>query len=679
MASADGFWEESACGKVILLGEHAVVYGVPALCGALAEGATVKAVPGTGRLRVPAWGVVTAPWFATDGTTESESSPTLSKAFSAVVKQVFAQAQQTPAQDALPFDFEVRFSIPTSAGLGSSAAMSVALVRAVCRVLSLSLSEAQLDACALAAETVFHGSPSGLDHTLARQGGMGLFRRAVGLTPLADVPTLRLCIANTGKARDTRGRVARVKELVDEAPERTRRVFADIERWVIRAVEALAARDFLALGAAMNENQRLLAELEVSCPEIEAACAVAKAAGALGAKLTGGGGGGCVIALAAPEREEAVLAAWRKAGFPCFVTDIRPGQVHEQKPARTRTDAAVKAVATANTNIALVKYWGKNDTALNLPAVPSLSLTLAGLTTVTDVTLDPRLPEDELHLNGQRTDGPRLRKVTEHLDLLARELRRFPRPRANVVTHNNFPTAAGLASSASAFAALTVAGYGALVGETALALPLDRTRLSIWARQGSGSAARSLFGGLSVLCVGTPGQVDSAFAQGLLSPHAWPELRLVIGIVSDEEKATSSTSGMTHTAKTSPYFAPFVAAAPHDLEAASHAIAARNVQALGQVVERSALRMHACAMAADPAVVYLRGPTLEGFFAISALRKQGIEAYFTCDAGPHPKAITTAKHAQQVAAALANVPGVRRTQIAEPGEGAALLSVETLP
>lgn len=335
------------------------------------------------------------------------------------------------------------------------------------------------------------------------------------------------------------------------------------------------------------------------------------------------------------------------------------------------------ALAEANTNIALVKYWGKNDPGLNLPAVPSLSLTLAGLTTRTEVEFVSTLDADAMWLNGQVATGEPLVKVARHLDRMALALLgTAERPRAAVRTTNNFPTAAGLASSASAFAALTVAAAAALTGgaaATAGEYDFDRAQLAVLARQGSGSAARSLFGGLVVLGVGTPGQVGSAQASQLAGSGDWPELRLVIGVVSERAKDTSSTLGMNHTAQTSPYFAPFVAAAPADLLAAAEAVKGRDLERLGQVAERSALRMHASAMAADPGVVYLRGSTIEGLHTIRALRQRGVQAFFTCDAGPHPKALTTDADADAVAAALAAVPGVQRTLVARPGEGARVL------
>lgn len=329
----------AACGKVILLGEHAVVYGVPALCGALSGGAEIAAVPGCGALRVPAWGVVTppagellAPAVRTpgglpDALTEpvagAAGSQSLLYAYRAILRSVLSAAQRADDDLTFGYDFVARFAIPTGAGLGSSAALSVALVRAIAQTLGLALSPRQVDAAALAAEQVFHGHPSGLDHTIAQHGGFGLFRRGHGLTPLYGTPELRLCIGHTGRARDTKGRVARVAELHRETPAATAACFARIAALVDDAVAALRCGDLAALGAAMNQNQRELGQLEVSCPEIDAMCRLASDAGALGVKLTGGGGGGCVVALAG-EREDAVRRAWEQAGFTSFLTTVGP-------------------------------------------------------------------------------------------------------------------------------------------------------------------------------------------------------------------------------------------------------------------------------------------------------------------------------------------------------------------
>lgn len=313
----------TACGKVILLGEHAVVYGVPALCGALARGAQVEVRPGDGRLRVPAWDVCTE--SAADLLQDASSASSLAQAYAAVLRTVPA-----PLRDVGPYDFVAEFSLPTGAGLGSSAAFAVALVRSLSLLgrerLGRELSPEEIDAAAFAAEQVFHGQPSGLDHTVAQLGGFGLFRRGVGLAPLALPPGphgagLALCIGHTGRARDTKGRVARVAELYRQDSVVVRERFSTIAGLVDRAVAALERGDLHSLGAAMNENQAQLACLDVSCPEIEAMCDLARRAGALGCKLTGGGGGGCVVALA-PGREAEVTAAWQQAGFASFQVEV---------------------------------------------------------------------------------------------------------------------------------------------------------------------------------------------------------------------------------------------------------------------------------------------------------------------------------------------------------------------
>lgn len=310
----------AACGKVILLGEHAVVYGVPALCGALSRGAEVQVIPGQGRLRVPAWNLQTA---TAQALLAGSADSSLAQAFAAILR---ALPVDLPRPDG--FDFVVQFSLPTGAGLGSSAALAVALVRALGAVgeaqLGRPLTAAEVDAAALAAEQVFHGQPSGLDHTVAQHGGFGLFRRGQGLSPLSGsqkLSTLSLCIGHTGRARDTKGRVARVAELYQHDPTAIRRRFDHIAALVDRAAAAVQSGDLATLGAAMNENQAELACLDVSCPEIEVMCDLARRSGALGCKLTGGGGGGCVVALA-PGREAEVAAAWQRAGFASFQVEV---------------------------------------------------------------------------------------------------------------------------------------------------------------------------------------------------------------------------------------------------------------------------------------------------------------------------------------------------------------------
>ncbi|MGZ3426615.1 MAG: mevalonate kinase [Polyangia bacterium] len=294
MAGAGALMQHRAHGKVILLGEHSVVYGHPALAGALADGVTVEATPGRGLLRIEQWELVIDPAAAID----------------VPLARAYEEIRRRAGEPAI--DLALTFNLPTGAGLGSSAAMAVAIGRA------LGLSGAALAEAAMASETVIHGTPSGLDHTVSIAGGFGLFTRAGGLTALRAKP-LPLVIGHTGKARDTKGRVARVAQLLGERSDEVRGRFAAIESLVARGAAAVAGGSYGELGQAMNENQRHLEALDVSCAEIERMCAIARDAGAFGAKLTGGGGGGCVIAVG---NDAQVADAWRKAGFQTFTATV---------------------------------------------------------------------------------------------------------------------------------------------------------------------------------------------------------------------------------------------------------------------------------------------------------------------------------------------------------------------
>jgi diphosphomevalonate decarboxylase len=316
----------------------------------------------------------------------------------------------------------------------------------------------------------------------------------------------------------------------------------------------------------------------------------------------------------------------------------------------------VRVTAEARSNIALVKYWGKRDAALNLPAAGSLSLTLDGLTTRTSVTLDPTLARDVFALGGTEVEGEAAERVTRFLDL-TRDARA---PRARVESANSFPTASGLASSASAFAAL------ALAATRAYGVTLVPAALSALARRGSGSAARSIFGGFVELHA-----AGDAHAAPLDSD--W-DVRLVVAVVGGGvHKDVSSRSGMDHTVATSPLFAGFIGSVDADLAAARAAIARRDLEALGVVAERSALTMHASALAARPAVLYWRGATVEGLHAVRALRRAGTGAWATIDAGPHVKVLCAPADAARIEETLSQVPGVTATHVARPGRGAEII------
>jgi len=316
--------------------------------------------------------------------------------------------------------------------------------------------------------------------------------------------------------------------------------------------------------------------------------------------------------------------------------------------------------AFAGANFALVKYWGKRDAALNLPDVGSISITLDALYTETRVTLDSALTGDEFVLDGQ-TEVRGAERITKLLDRFRERAgeTRF----ARVESRNNFPTGAGLASSASGFAALVEAC------DQAFSLALDAPGKSELARIGSGSAARSIFGGFVEMARGERADGRDAVACPLLGPEEWP-LNVVIAVTDRGRKSIGSTDGMRRTEHSSPFYNAWVDNQPQDLDQARQAIFARDFESLAEVAEASALSMHGLAMSARPGLLYFNGTTVECLHRVRALRAQGVPVFFTVDAGPQVKAVCLPPAVDAVAEALAQVPGVREVLHAGLGPGA---------
>jgi len=325
-----------------------------------------------------------------------------------------------------------------------------------------------------------------------------------------------------------------------------------------------------------------------------------------------------------------------------------------------------QATATACANIALVKYWGKRDAALNLPAAGSLSLTLDALRTTTTVRFDSDLNADTFSLDGSQGSTNRL---TPWLDLVRK--RAGVSDFASVESRNGFPTSSGLASSASAFAALAVAAC------EAAGISLSRTELSALARRGSGSAARSLFGGFALMHPGIALDGSDAVAEALPGPDEWP-LRMVIAVVDGGKiKKVSSRDAMDHCAATSPLYQAWLGSVPPDLEAAQRAITERDLPALGRVTRDSAMAMHAAALASRPPVRYWHPATLRCLDVVDALSESGIHAYPTMDAGPHVKVLTSLEDSQQVADELGALAEVSEVIVSAAGPGAHLIASPT--
>ncbi|MEU3509513.1 diphosphomevalonate decarboxylase [Streptomyces longwoodensis] len=324
------------------------------------------------------------------------------------------------------------------------------------------------------------------------------------------------------------------------------------------------------------------------------------------------------------------------------------------------------ATAVAHPNIALIKYWGKRDERLVLPRTDSLSLTLDVFPTTTRVRLAPGALHDEVTFAGVPARGGTRRRITAFLDLV-RERAGLP-DRAVVDTGNTVPTGAGLASSASGFAALAVAA------SAAYGLDLDPTALSRLARRGSGSASRSVFGGFAVWHAGRDTDPDpdlGSYAEPV--PAGALDPALVVAVVDAGPKTLSSREAMRRTVDTSPLYPPWAASNEHDLADLRRALLRADLDAVGEIAERNALGMHATMLAARPAVRYLSPATLTVLDAVLELRRDGTAAYATMDAGPNVKVLCRRADAHRVAGALRAVVPDGSVHVAGPGPGAHLL------
>ncbi|MDF7663248.1 diphosphomevalonate decarboxylase [Bifidobacterium sp. ESL0763] len=342
------------------------------------------------------------------------------------------------------------------------------------------------------------------------------------------------------------------------------------------------------------------------------------------------------------------------------------------------TSALGSATASANANIALIKYWGKADERLIIPRASSLSLTLDGLTTRTSVEFladggpgdtgdsdvsasnnatDTSAIADSLTIDGKPQAGKSLARVSRFLDIV-RERSGIDAP-ARVVSSNTVPFGAGLASSASAFAALAAAA------SRAVGLDLQPRDLSRLARRGSGSACRSVFGGLVKWNAGH----DDATSYAEPVDDSKLDLAIVVVLISGEKKPISSREAMRRTIATSPLYDAWIDSCASDLSEALRAVAGGDVRRLGEVTEANSFGMHAAMMASRPAVMYWLPETVEALRAVASIRESGLGAWATMDAGPNVKVLADGRDATKVADELrSRLPGCG-VEVHRPGSG----------
>lgn len=320
----------------------------------------------------------------------------------------------------------------------------------------------------------------------------------------------------------------------------------------------------------------------------------------------------------------------------------------------------MKAKVRAYTNIALIKYWGKKDEDLILPYNNSLSLSLKEFYTETEIEFNEELDEDVFVLDG-REDFKTLKKVSDFVDHF-RALKGI-KTRAYINSVNHVPTAAGLASSASAFAAL-----GGACNE-ALQLKMNDRELSTYVRLGSGSASRSVFGGLVEWHKGN--SHETSYAEKIDDANF--DIAMIAILVNANEKKVSSRDGMKNTVRTSPYYPQWVKEAEQDLIDMKVAIKEQNVDRIGEIAEANALKMHATMMTSEPSILYFEPKTLIAMNLIKEMREEGLSVYFTMDAGPNVKVICRSSQCDIIKERLLKEFKEEDLIISEPGFGLEIL------
>ena len=316
------------------------------------------------------------------------------------------------------------------------------------------------------------------------------------------------------------------------------------------------------------------------------------------------------------------------------------------------------ATAKAHTNIALVKYWGKRDNQLILPWTDSLSLTLNEFYTTTTVKFDSELSQDEFTIDQMPVDEKNFMKLTHFMDIAREkiELTQF----AHVDSINHVPISAGLASSSSAFAALAGAIF------EASGKPYTMTDVSRLARRGSGSATRSVFGGLAQWHKGTDD--NDSFASPIQEKLDFG-LEMIAILLDTKKKKISSRSGMQNTVTTSPFYHEWLSVVENDMRAMKQAIADKDVHLIGKISESNAMRMHSLTLSADPHFTYFNADSLLAMQEVEKLRENGVECFYTMDAGPNVKVIYDRQDRDVILASLAKVFGRNQLVVSQPGPG----------
>lgn len=320
----------------------------------------------------------------------------------------------------------------------------------------------------------------------------------------------------------------------------------------------------------------------------------------------------------------------------------------------------MKATAVAPSNIAFIKYWGRKDEVLKLPVNGSISMNLSNLLTTTTVEFNKDFEEDSILINNKQEPNEGNRAIN-HLDRI-RKLAKINQ-RAKVISENNFPSGTGLSSSASGFAALTVAA------SNAAGLKLSEKELSILARQGSGSACRSIPDGFVEWLDGDTN--ETSYAVSIYKPDYW-DITDVVAVVSKNKKDVSTSEGQK-LAESSAFFDVRKSRMKEKIELIKKYLKEKNFTKFGELIEAEALELHAIMQTSIPSLIYLLPASLKMMHLIKKWRQESLEAYFTVNTGQDIHLICRKKDVPKLTAFLSQVQEVSKIIVNAPGKGACLI------
>lgn len=588
---APPLFKASAPGSLILMGEYAVLSGAPAIVMAIHSTITITLTPRTDTT------IIIDSALGQYQTTLN--SLNITSPFEYVLTMLKYYREKIPSGFSLKIDSEFSHAM----GLGSSAAVTAALLKVLNDWLTLSLDNASLWKVGLSVIHQVQGKGSGADLAASLYGGTLVF--------YSHPFQVRHLTCNFPLHAFFSGEKVSTKIALQKITP-TPHWIQEMKLCTEKAIAAIEKNDEIHLGKLLNEGQKLLRNLNVSTASIENIIETVRKAGSMGAKISGSGLGDCVIALG-------------DFPIPASLDYVTTLQV-KNALGDPRASLSSYAVAYAPSNIALCKYWGKRDISLNLPMNSSLSISLGNKGATTELSLIQQ-SQHQIIMNGHL-----LNLEHAHAKQLHSYLDRF-RPNNEtaflVKISVNIPVAAGLASSACIYASIAKALNQLLDWK------LDKKALSIVARLGSGSACRSIFEGFVEWQKGSRDNGEDSYAIPL--NINWPELCIGLCLVETKEKKVSSRDGMQRTVETSTLYSAWPAQAEKDLMLLKKALQTHDFDLLGKTAEQNALSMHATMLSAWPPLCYSTTETLALMKKVWTLREQGLSVYFTQDAGPNLK------------------------------------------